>query len=87
VRDAAEFVLPVLDDADVENAGLIAFSGGGPYALSTAAVRTDRVSHVDIIAGATPLTLSEETPAIQQLLAKMATATPAVLRALFGGQV
>jgi pimeloyl-ACP methyl ester carboxylesterase len=86
VRDAAEFVLPVLDDADVETVGLIAFSGGGPYALSTAAVRADRVSHVDIIAGATPPTVSEETPAIQQLLSKIATTTPAVLRGLFAGQ-
>lgn len=86
IRDAAEFVLPVLDDAGVETAGLIAFSGGGPYALSTAAVRADRVSQVDILAGATPPTVSEETPAVQQLLAKMATTTPTVLRGLFGGQ-
>jgi pimeloyl-ACP methyl ester carboxylesterase len=29
IRDAVEFVTPVLDDAGVETAGLVGFSGGG----------------------------------------------------------
>jgi len=54
VSDAAELVTPVLDDADVQTAGLIAFSGGGPYALSIAATQAEEISQIDVIAGATP---------------------------------
>ncbi|WP_245779389.1 alpha/beta fold hydrolase [Halostagnicola kamekurae] len=87
VRDAAEFVTPVLDDADVQTAGLIAFSGGSPYALSIAATQAERINQIDIIAGATPPTASDESPAIQRLLASLATTTPSVLRGLFRGQM
>lgn len=86
VRDAAEFVTPVLDDADVRTAGLIAFSGGGPYALSIAATLAEEISHVDVISGATPPTKREEPPVVQRLLTRLATTTPAVLRGLFRGQ-
>ncbi|MFC4245953.1 alpha/beta fold hydrolase [Natribaculum luteum] len=86
VCDAAEFITPVLDDADVQTAGLIAFSGGGPYALSIVATKPERISQVDIISGATPPTVSEEPPAIQRLLVGLATTTPSVLRGLFRGQ-
>lgn len=86
VRDAVEFVTPVLDDADVQTAGLIAFSGGGPHALATAATRPDRINRVDIVSGATPPDVSEATPAIQRLLTRVATTTPFVLRGLFRGQ-
>ncbi|WP_458210569.1 alpha/beta fold hydrolase [Haladaptatus sp. NG-SE-30] len=86
VRDAETFVSTVLDDADVQTAGLIAFSGGGPHALATAATHTDRINRVDIIGGATSPDVSEETPMIQQLLAGLASKTPFVLRGLFRGQ-
>lgn len=86
VRDAGDFVTPILDDADVEIAGLIAFSGGGPYALATAATESVRVNRVDIVSGATPPAISTETPATQRLLAGLATTTPFVLRGLFRGQ-
>lgn len=86
MRDAAAFVEPVLDDAEIETANLVAFSGGGPYALSTAAHRPDRIRHVDIIAGATPPTSSEGRPAIQQLMGWAAKTTPTTLRGLFRGQ-
>ena len=86
MRDAADFVTPVLDDADVQTAGFVAFSGGSPYALSTAATRTDRIDQLDVVAGATPPAVSDGTPAIQRLLTGLATTTPSVLRGLFRGQ-
>lgn len=86
IRDAAEFIIPVLDDANVQTAGIIAFSGGSPFALSIAAMRADRISHVDVIAGVAPPTLSEEPPATQQLLAGLATRTPLLLQGVFRGQ-
>jgi len=86
VSDAAELVTPVLDDADVQTAGLIAFSGGGPYALSIAATQAEEISQIDVIAGATPPTVREGRPVIQRLLTGLATTTPSVLRGLFRGQ-
>lgn len=86
VREAETFLTPILDDSGVETAGLVAFSGGAPYALATAATRPDRIDRVDIISGATPAHLSEETPGIQRFLAGLATTTPALLRGLFRGQ-
>lgn len=86
IRDAGAFVGAVLDDADVRTAGLVAFSGGAPSALATAATRPDRVERVDIVSGATPPDVGGETPAVQQFLARLATTTPAVLRGLLRGQ-
>mgnify|MGYP006283328723 CR=1 FL=1 len=86
VRDAADFLTPVLDDAEVQTTGLIAFSGGSSYALSFAATQPDRVDRVDIVSGATPPDVSDGTPAIQRLLAGLATTAPLVLRGLFRGQ-
>ena len=86
IRDAGQFVSTVLDDAGVPSAGLIAFSGGGPYALAAAATRPGRIDRADIVAGPTPPDVSEETPAMQRLLAGLATKTPFVLRGLFRGQ-
>lgn len=86
VNDAGEFVGAVLDDADVREAGLMAFSGGGPYALATAATRPERISRVDVVAGATPPDVSEETPAVQRLISRLAATTPVVLRGLLRGQ-
>lgn len=86
VRDAEAFLTPVLDDASAETTGLVAFSGGAPYALAMAATRPERIDRVDIISGATPPSISEETPAMQRYLAGLATRTPALLRGLFRGQ-
>jgi pimeloyl-ACP methyl ester carboxylesterase len=86
VGDAPEFLLPVLDDAGVQTAGLVAFSGGSPSALATAASRPDRIDRVDIVSGATPPTLSEATPRVQRVLAGLATRAPLILRGLFRGQ-
>ncbi|NHN57996.1 MULTISPECIES: alpha/beta fold hydrolase [Halorussus] len=86
VGDADRFVEAVLDDAGARTAGLVAFSGGAPYALAAAATLADRIERVDIAAGATPPAVSEETPGIQRLLAGLATTTPSLLRGLFRGQ-
>ena len=86
LRDAGTVVSAVLDDANVERAGLVAFSGGGPHALATAVTRPDRVTRVDIVSGAVPPDISEGQPATQRLLAGLATRTPTVLRGLFRGQ-
>ncbi|MFC6784712.1 alpha/beta fold hydrolase [Halobaculum halobium] len=86
IRDAAEFVTPVLDDAGVETADIVGFSGGGPYALATAADRPDRIEHVDVIAGATPPSADGNMPAVQRLVTRLATSAPSVLGGLFRGQ-
>jgi pimeloyl-ACP methyl ester carboxylesterase len=86
VRDGGEVVTAVLDDAGVDSAGIVAFSGGSPYALATAATVPDRVDRVDLVAGATPAAVSEETPSIQRVLARLATTTPTLLGGLFRWQ-
>ncbi|QCC47968.1 alpha/beta fold hydrolase [Halobellus limi] len=86
VRDGAQCAAAVLDDADVDSAGAVAFSGGAPYALAAAATRSDRIDRVDLVSGAVPPEMTEEPPAIQRLLRGMAAATPRLLRGLFRGQ-
>lgn len=86
VQDAPRFVTPVLDDAGVDTAGLVAFSGGSPYALATAATVPERITRVDVIAGATPPNIGDDTPTVQRLLTGLATTTPTVLRGLLRGQ-
>lgn len=86
VRDGEGFVTAVLDDAGVDSAGVVAFSGGSPYALAAAATAPERVERVDIVAGATPPDVSEETPTVQQVLARLATTTPTLLGGLFRWQ-
>ncbi|WP_134669801.1 alpha/beta fold hydrolase [Halorussus marinus] len=86
VGDAAEFLVPVLDDADVETAELIAFSGGAPYGLAAAATRPDRIDAVDVVAGATPPGFGDRPPAVTRLLTGTATTAPTVLRGLFRWQ-
>lgn len=86
LRDTADSILPVLDDAGVRTAGLVGFSGGGPHALAMASECPRRVTRVDLVSGATPPEISAETPRLQRLLGGLATRTPAVLRSLFRGQ-
>ncbi|NHN49677.1 alpha/beta hydrolase [Halostella sp. JP-L12] len=83
VRDAGAFVTAVLDDAGIETAGIVAFSGGAPHALAAAAAHPDRIPRVDLVSGATPPEASERTPTVQRLLSEMATKIPSVLQGLF----
>ncbi|WP_253736949.1 alpha/beta fold hydrolase [Halohasta salina] len=85
IADIGGVVAAVLDDAGVERAGVVGFSGGGPHALAVAATHPDRVTSVDVIAGATPPAIGE-TPLPQRLLAAMATLTPRLFGRLFGAQ-
>jgi pimeloyl-ACP methyl ester carboxylesterase len=84
VTDAADSTAAVLDDAGVERADLVAFSGGAPYALACAEA-IDRVRSVDVVAGATPPGVGPDPP-VARLLAGLATATPRLLGGLFRGQ-
>lgn len=86
INDAGNIVSAVLDHADVDTAGLIGFSGGGPYALSAAATIPDRIERVDVISGATPPAASEATPPLQLLLTTVATVAPSILAGLFRTQ-
>ncbi|MFB6172478.1 MAG: alpha/beta fold hydrolase [Haloarculaceae archaeon] len=83
VTDAPDFVAPVLDDAGVERAGLVAFSGGCPYALATAAANPDRVGRVDVVAGAVPPSVREAAPLSPRLVETLATAAPPLLGGAF----
>ncbi|WP_251329872.1 alpha/beta fold hydrolase [Haloplanus pelagicus] len=86
LADTAAFVTPVLDDAGVDVAGVVGFSGGGPHALALAATRPARIERVDVVAGAPPPSLDHRPPTAQRLLATLATVAPPLLRGLFGVQ-
>jgi len=85
IADIGAVVVAVLDDAGVDRAGVVGFSGGGPHALAVAATHPDRVRSVDVISGSTPPSVGE-TPAPQRLLAAMAASTPRLFGGLFGVQ-
>ncbi|MFC7166015.1 alpha/beta fold hydrolase [Halospeciosus flavus] len=86
VRDAGAYVSTLLDDANIQTAPLIAFSGGSAHALATAATHPHRIDRVDSIAGVVPPRVRDSTPMVQRLLAGLATTTPTLLRGLFRGQ-
>ena len=86
IRDADRYVRAVLDDANVQRAGIIAFSGGAPHALATAARCPDIVHRVDLVAGATPPDVTAEQPMAQRVLTGLATRAPTLLEGLFRGQ-
>jgi pimeloyl-ACP methyl ester carboxylesterase len=81
LTDTGAFVAPVLDDAGVDRAGVVGFSGGGPHALAFAATHADRVTSVDVVAGATP-PACPPTPRVQRLLGRLASTTPRLLSGL-----
>lgn len=82
LADTGDFLAPVLDDAGVEEAGVVGFSGGGPHALAFAATHGDRVRSVDVVAGATPPSLGE-TARTARLLGRAADAVPWLLGGVF----
>lgn len=84
--DTPELVAEVLNDVGVEQAGLVAFSGGAPHALATAAQLSDRVTSVDVVAGAVPPNCLDSLPGAQQMLGALADATPRLLGGLLRGQ-
>ncbi|GAB7014040.1 alpha/beta hydrolase [Halolamina salina] len=86
VADAGTYLADLLDDAGVESAGVIGFSGGGAHALALAATRPGRVESVDLVAGTTPPGVAAETPTPQRVLSGLAGATPRLLGGLFRAQ-
>lgn len=86
ISDAGTFLTAVLDDAGVETAGLVAFSGGSAHALAAASSHPSRFDRVDVVAGATPPSVTAETPTPQRVLSGLAQWTPRGLGALLRGQ-
>lgn len=86
ISDAGTFLTAVLDDAGVERAGLVAFSGGSAHALAATATHPDRINRVDVVAGATPPSVSAATPTPQRVLSGLAKRAPRGLGALLRGQ-
>ncbi|WP_049979852.1 alpha/beta fold hydrolase [Halolamina rubra] len=86
VGDAGSYLTAVLDDAGVESAGVVGFSGGAAHALAVAATSPERVDAVDVIAGVTPPSARAETPTPQRVLSWLAATTPTLLAGLFRGQ-
>lgn len=86
ISDAGTFLTAVLDDASVETAGLVAFSGGSAHALAAASAHPDRIDRVDVVAGATPPSVTTETPTPLRVLSGLATWAPRILGALLRGQ-
>lgn len=86
IRDPGELVTVVLDEFDIESAELIAFSGSSRHAVAAATGQESRLSSVDIVSGATPPSVSEETPGLQRVFFEIATTAPVVLRGLFRAQ-
>jgi pimeloyl-ACP methyl ester carboxylesterase len=84
--DTPDVVAGVLDAAGVDSAGLVAFSGGAPHALATAAGLPERVRGVDVVAGGVPASMRDGTPTPQRVLGALAAATPRALAGLYRGQ-
>jgi len=82
LADTGAFVDPVLDDAGVESAGVVGFSGGGPHALALAATRDERVHSVDLVASAAPPDCVDAQPRPQRVLQALAARTPRLLGGL-----
>ena len=86
IGDADQYLRAILDDANVQRTGLVAFSGGAPHALAMATRCPEIVSRVDLVAGATPPDVTGETPTTQRLLGGLATRAPTLLGGLLRGQ-
>ncbi|QLH79621.1 alpha/beta hydrolase [Halosimplex rubrum] len=84
--DAPAWVEPLLADAGVERARVLAFSGGAADALALGATRPDLVDRIDLVSGAAPPSVAAATPRLQRLLGRLAATTPRLLGAILRGQ-
>jgi pimeloyl-ACP methyl ester carboxylesterase len=84
--DAPRVVAALLDDAGVDTAGLLAFSGGTPHALATAAALSDRIRAATVVAGAVPPGCADSLPRVQRVLGALAAHTPRLLGGLLRAQ-
>lgn len=78
LADGGRITAALLDDAGVDRAGVVGFSGGGAQALA-AAHTTDRVTGVDLVSTAVPPRLRDTPPLPQRLLETVATHAPRLL--------
>jgi len=84
--DAAAWVEPLLADAGVDRARVVAFSGGAADALAIGATRPDLVERIDLVSGAAPPSVAAVTPRLQRLLGRLAATTPRLLGGALRGQ-
>ncbi|MFC6989529.1 alpha/beta fold hydrolase [Haloplanus sp. GCM10025708] len=77
--DTAAFLAPVLDDAGVDAAPVVGFSGGGPHALAMAAAEPTRVDAISLVASAVPPSVESDPPWSRRLVAALADRTPRLL--------
>lgn len=84
--DTAADLCAVLDDAGVDSAAVVAFSGGARYALALAAEQPGRVDTIDLVSGSVPPACAESTPRPVRLLSALANRTPRLFGALARGQ-
>ncbi|WP_436928659.1 alpha/beta fold hydrolase [Halosimplex halobium] len=83
--DAADWFAPLLADAGVERARVVAFSGGAADALALGARRPDLVDGIDLVSGASPPSVAAATPRLQRVLGRLAAGTPRLLGAALRG--
>ncbi|WP_436908022.1 alpha/beta fold hydrolase [Halosimplex marinum] len=84
--DAADWFAPLLSDAGVERARVVAFSGGAADALALGERRPDLVDGIDLVSGAAPPSVAAATPRLQRVLGRLAARTPRLLGAALRGQ-
>lgn len=82
LADTASFTVPVLDDAGVDRATAVGFSGGGAHALALGATRGERVRSLALVSCAAPPECIERQPRAQRSLAWLATRSPRLLGGL-----
>lgn len=78
---------PLLADAGVERARVVAFSGGAADALALGSERPDLVDRLGLVSGAVPPSGAEATPRLQRLLGRLGATTPRLLGAALRAQV
>lgn len=84
--DTPRVVDAVLADAGADTASLLAFSGGAPHALATAAADPDRFGYVTVVSGAAPPAHVDDLPTVQRVLGGLAAHTPRLLGGLLRAQ-
>ena len=84
--DAPAWAEPLLADAGVERARVVAFSGGAADALALGAERPGLVESIDLVSGASAPAVAAATPRLQRFLGRLAESTPRLLGTVLRGQ-
>lgn len=83
-------VRAILDSLDVDTAGVVGFSGGGPFALACGcdATLADRITGIGLLAGAAPPTAPQDRVGLAgRLLSATVRLSPRLARLLFRVQL